>query len=128
MRPSSRQCMQQLISCGMESTSLCIVLFAMIVVRGGGSPAAGIDDQVKALTRRYEQVEAQLDRSVRYIRKTESDGGTTIEQIWCNGAGDLIKVAIERRDSSGRELTEYFAQDFENASDGMFILMSKESL
>jgi len=38
------------------------------------SRAQSTDDQVKDLMRRYEEVEGQLDRSVRYAGKTESDG------------------------------------------------------
>ncbi len=88
--------------------------------------AGSVEEQVKDLAERYKQVEDQLGRSVHYVRKTESDGATTIEQAWSNGAGDLIKVAAERIGSSGRELTEYFALDFENDYDGMFMLVRKE--
>ena len=62
----------------------------MLTFGSDASPAAGTDNQVKLLMRRYEQVEDQLARSVHYVRKTESDGGTTIEQAWFNGAHDLI--------------------------------------
>jgi hypothetical protein len=62
-----------------------------------------VDDQVKSMAQRYTQVEAQLDRSVHYIRKEASGAETTIEQAWFNGAHDLIKVVVERTDSSGRE-------------------------
>jgi hypothetical protein len=89
--------------------------------------ARSVDEQVKSLARRYTQVEDQLARSVRYVKKTESDGAPTVYQTWFNGAGDLIKVAVERTDASGRELTEYFAPDFENAFDGMFMLVRKET-
>ena len=89
--------------------------------------ASSVEEQVKDLAERYKQVEDQLGRSVHYVRKTESDGATTIEQAWSNGAGDLIKVAAERIGSSGRELTEYFALDFENDYDGMFMLVRKET-
>jgi len=70
------------------------------------------DEQVKSLAQRYTQVEAQLDRSVHYVQKTESNSATTTEQAWIDGAGDLIKVAVERTDSSGRELTEYSGDFF----------------
>src|SRR5213076_2862523 len=76
------------------------------------------------LAARYSQVEDQLDRSVRYASR--DDKGNT-EQAWFNGADDLIKLAVESRDGSKRELTEYFALDFENDYDGMFMLMRKET-
>jgi hypothetical protein len=82
-----------------------------------------VEEQVKDLAERYKQVEDQLGRSVHYIRKTEANGATTIEQAWVNGAGELIKVAVERRDSSGRELTEYLGDFFH---DPMFMLTRKE--
>ena len=50
---------------------------------------------------------------------------TTIEQAWFNGADDLIKVAVERTDPSGRELTEYFGR-FRFDYHGMFTLTRKE--
>jgi len=102
-----------------------LAVLAMMALTRSASGGDSVDDQVKRLAQRYKQVEDQLGRSIHYIRKTESNGGTTIEQAWFNGAGDLIKVAIERTDSSGRELTEYFAPDFEGAP--MFILTRKET-
>jgi len=39
----------------------------------------------------------------------------------------LIKVATERTDSSGRELTEYFERDFANYKEPTFILVRKET-
>jgi hypothetical protein len=106
-----------------------LAVLAMMALTRSASGGESVDDQVKRLAQRYKQVEDQLGRSIHYIRKTESlyDGGTTIEQAWFNGADDLIKVAVERIDSSGRELTEYFAPDFDNADDGMFILTRKET-
>jgi hypothetical protein len=88
---------------------------------------ASVDEQVKSLAQQYKQVEDQLARSIHYVRKAEADGVTTTEQAWLNGADDLIKVAVERSDQSGRELTEYFAPDFENASGGLFLLTRKET-
>jgi hypothetical protein len=85
-----------------------------------------VDEQVKELAERYKQVEDQLGRSVHYIRKTESNGATTIEQAWFNGADNLIKVAVERTDPSGRELTEYFG-DFEDYNPDRFVLVRKET-
>lgn len=104
-----------------------LAVLAMMALTRSASSGESVDDQIKRLTQRYKQVEDQLGRSIHYIRKTESlyDGGTTIEQAWFNGADDLIKVAVERTDSSGRELTEYFAPDFEGAP--MFILTRKET-
>ena len=96
----------------MKAVVVCIPLFLMLTFGSDASTAAGTDNQVKLLMRRYEQVEDQLARSVHYVRKTESDGGTTIEQAWFNGAHDLIKVAVERTGSSGRELTDYVAPTF----------------
>jgi len=122
---TSRKIIQYLISHGMKITCNCLFLFFMVLT--DASRAQSTDDQVKDLMRRYEEVEGQLDRSVRYAGKTESDGATTVEQAWYNGAGDLIKVATERTDSSGRELTEYFERDFANYKEPTFILVRKET-
>ena len=86
-----------------------------------------VEEQVKVLAARYGQVEEQLARSVRYTSKDESSGATTVRQAWFNGADDLIKVAVESRDGAKRELTEYFALNFENDYDGMFMLVRKET-
>jgi hypothetical protein len=86
-----------------------------------------VDDQVKSVAQYYAQIEAQLDRSVHHLKKEGADPETTVKQAWFNGAGDLIKVATEHRDASGRELTEYFAHDFDEAYAGMFVLTRKES-
>jgi len=98
--------------------------FAVLLMQPNASGARSVDEQVKKLTESYTQIEAQLDRSVHYLRKTEANGATTIEQAWFNGAGDLIKVAVERTDSSGRELTEYSGDFFHRE---MFMLTRKES-
>jgi hypothetical protein len=109
------------------------ILIPVLVVIGilaspcGTSGASSVEEQVKDLAECYKQVEDQLGRSVHYVRKTESNGATTIEQAWSNGAGDLIKVAAERIDSSGRELTEYFERDFDNYKEPTFILVRKET-
>jgi hypothetical protein len=85
-----------------------------------------VEEQVKMLAARYGQVEDPLARSIRYTSKDESSAATTVRQAWFNGAGDLIKLAVESRDGGKRELTEYFALDFENDYDGMFMLIRKE--
>lgn len=79
------------------------------------------------LAARYGQVEDQLTRSIRYTSKDESSGATTVKQAWFNGADDLIKLAVENRNGAQRVLTEYFALDFENDYDGMFMLIRKET-
>ena len=76
------------------------------------------------LAERYRQVEDHLARSVRYASR--DDKGDT-EQAWFNGSDDLIKLAVERRNGDERELTEYFALDFDNDYDGMFMLVRKET-
>src|SRR6266498_2476057 len=73
---------------------------------------------------RYAQVEDQLARSVRYDSRDEKGNS---EQAWFNGADDLIKLAVESHDGDVRELTEYFALDFDNDYDGMFMLVRKET-
>jgi hypothetical protein len=97
--------------------------FAVVLMPRNASCAASVDEQVKKLAERCKQIEAQLDRSVHYSRKTESNGATTLEQAWFNGADDLIKVALERTDSSGRVLTEYSGDFFHR---DMFMLTRKE--
>jgi hypothetical protein len=68
-----------------------LAVLAMTALTRSASGADSVDDQVKRLAQRYKQVEDQLGRSIHYIRKTESDSGTTIEQAWFNGADDLNK-------------------------------------
>jgi len=104
---------------------LLLSVLGMIAFARNVSGASSTDERVKELAQRYAQVEAQLSRSVHYMKKEDSDGGTTIEQAWFNGAGDLIRVAVERKNSSERELTEYFSPDFEE--NAMFILTRKET-
>jgi hypothetical protein len=96
---------------------------ATLIPAQSESTIPSIDAQVKNLAQRYNEVEAQLDRSVRYASR--DDKGNT-EQAWFNGADDLIKLAVESHDGDVRELTEYFALDFENDYDGMFMLVRKE--
>jgi hypothetical protein len=102
----------------------CFCLLLIVALGHKASSATQHDDTVKALMERYQQVEAQLDRSIRYSRKTESEGNTTVERAWYNGAGDPIKVAVERVSSAGRELTEYFSLDFDDPG-AMFVLTRK---
>jgi len=100
------------------------VIIGIIALAGSASGALSVEEQVKRLAQRYSEVEAQLDRSVRYASR--NDKGEN-EQAWFNGADDLIKLAVESRDGAQRELTEYFALDFENDYDGMFMLVRKET-
>jgi hypothetical protein len=95
----------------------------MMSLTASSTDGRSVDDQVKSLLQRYTQIEAQLNRSVHYGRKTEANGATTIERAWFNGAGDLIKIAIERTDPSARELTEWSGDFFHRE---MFMLTRKE--
>jgi len=104
-----------------------ILLFfgcALALLPRPASGAISVDEQVKRLAQRYNEVETQLDRSVRYASR--NDNGDS-EQAWFNGSDDLIKVAVESHNGAERQLTEYFALDFENDYDGMFMLMRKET-
>lgn len=103
-----------------------VLLFgwAVMIFARNGMAANSVDEQVKRLAQRYNEVEAQLDRSVRYASR--DDKGNS-EQAWFNGTDDLIKLAVESRDGVQRELTEYFALDFESDYDGMFMLVRKET-
>lgn len=101
-------------------------LLLILALEAKASAATQNDEVVKALIQQYQQVEAQLDRSVRYSRKTGPEGDTTIERAWYNGAGDPIKVAVEHIRSAGRELTEYFSLDFDDQG-AMFVLTRKET-
>ena len=78
----------------------CFCLLLIIALGDKASSATQSDDVVKALIQQYQQVEAQLDRSVRYTRKTGPEGDTTTERAWYNGAGDPIKVAVEHISSA----------------------------
>jgi hypothetical protein len=96
----------------------------MMSLTASSTDGRSVDDQVKSLLQRYTQIEAQLNRSAHYMKKEASGAETTIEQAWFNGAGDLIKVAIERTDPSGGELTECSGDFFHRE---MFMLTRKES-
>jgi hypothetical protein len=111
----------------MRKISLLLLVFGIMALARNAWAALSVEEQVKSLAQQYKQVEDQLARSVHYIRKTESGGATTIEQAWFNGANDLIKVAVERTDSSGRELTEYFTRDVDLSAEPMFVLTRKET-
>jgi hypothetical protein len=108
-------------------TALWVVVIAICALPCSPAGALSVDEQVKMLAARYGQVEDQLARSICYTSKDESSGATTVRQAWFSGSDDLIKVAVESRDGAKRELTEYFALDFENDYDGMFMLMRKET-
>jgi hypothetical protein len=83
------------------------------------------DPEIKSLIQRYTEVEAQLDRSIHYLKSENADGVTTTRQAWLNGANDLIKVAVERSGPAGRELTEYVAEEFDSYT--TFVLTRKET-
>ena len=83
------------------------------------------EEEIKHLIQRYGQIEAQLDRSIHYSKSETVDDVTTTQQAWLNGADDLMKVAVERTGPTGRELTEYVADDFELET--MFVLTRKET-
>lgn len=87
--------------------------------------ATSKDPEIKDLMRRYTEVEGQLDRAIHYLKSETVDGVTTTRQAWVNGANDLIKVAVETTSPSGRELTEYVADDFDSYT--MFVLTRKET-
>ena len=101
---------------------LCLV----VQVRQAHADRQSIDAQVKALGQRYDAIEEQLPRSVRYAKTEEVDGATVVTRAWCNGVGDPLKVAIERSSVAGRELTEYVGLGREISWDGMFIVQRKE--
>jgi hypothetical protein len=104
------------------------VAIGIVAIACNASGALSVDEQVKMLAARYSQVEDQLARSIRYTSKDESGGATTARQEWYNGAGELIKVAVERNDASGRELTEYIPHDLDSDFGwrGLFMLTRKE--
>ena len=105
------------------------VAIGIVAIACNASGALSVDEQVKMLAARYSQVEDQLARSIRYTSKDESGGATTARQEWYNGAGELIKVAVERNDASGRELTEYIPHDLDSDFGwrGLFMLTRKET-
>jgi hypothetical protein len=105
------------------------VVIGILALTGNASGTLSVDEQVKMLAERYRQVEDQLGRSIRYTSKDESGATTTVRQEWYNGAGELIKVAVERTDASGRELTEYVPYDLDSDFGwrGLFMLTRKET-
>jgi hypothetical protein len=70
------------------------VVIGILALACNASGADLMGEQVKELAQRYAQVEAQLSRSVRYMKKEDSDGGTTIEQAWLDGAGFKTPVRL----------------------------------
>jgi hypothetical protein len=87
-----------------------------------------VDQQVKYLAQRYNEIEAQLERSIHYTLTTNEAGVTRLEQAWLNGANEPIKMSIDQTGPSGRELTEYFADDLQHPySTGTFVLHRKEA-
>src|SRR6266576_269588 len=104
------------------------VVIGVVAIACKASGARSVDEQVNMLAERYRQVEDQLARSIRYTSKDESGGATTVRQEWYNGAGDQIKVSVERTDASGRELTEYIPHDLDSDFGwrGLFVLTRKE--
>ena len=53
----------------MKTVVVCVLPFLILIFQSDAAPAASTDEEVKSLILRYEQVEAQLDRSVRYSKK-----------------------------------------------------------
>ena len=108
---------------------LLLSVLGMMALARNAWAALPVDEQVKMLADRYRQVEDQLARSIRYTSKSESGGATTVRQEWYNGAEDLVKVAVERNDASGRELTEYIPHDLDSDFGwrGLFMLTRKET-
>jgi hypothetical protein len=106
---------------------LSVVVIGICALTCSEAGALTVDEQVKMLSARYGQVEDQLARSIRYTSKDDSGGTTTVRQAWFNGSDDLIKLAVESRNGARHELTEYFALDFENDYDGMFMVVRKET-
>lgn len=102
-----------------------VAVFAMMAQATDALAELSKEEEIKHLAQVYGQIEAQLDRSIHYSKSETVDGVTTIQKAWFDGANDLIKVAVERSGPSGRELTEYFAEDFEIYA--MFILTRKET-
>lgn len=103
----------------------CFVAVIAMMTPAGGMAEPSNEDQVKHLAQYYAHVEAQLDRSIHYSKSESIDGVTILRQAWLNGADDLIKVAVERTGPTGRELTEYVAEDF--GLQTMFVLTRKEA-
>src|SRR5437773_10527515 len=68
-----------------------------------------VEEQVKYLAQRYNEIEAQLDRSIHYTRTTTEAGGTRLEQARLNRAIDPMKSAIADTGPAGRQRTENIA-------------------
>ena len=110
----------------MKTIPVGVLSFIAVVTLSNVAAVGAIDDDVKVLMRRYEQVEDQLPRSVHYSKKETSGNETTVSQAWFNGAGDLIKVATETTSPGHRELTEYFSTKFDGY-EPIFLLSRKEA-
>ena len=59
---------------------------------------------MKAIGKRYNQVEEQLPRAARYVKSEENADGKTVSHAWFNAVGDLLKVATEHTGPQGKEL------------------------
>ena len=89
--------------------SLVFLLFAFDVF----GRHTNIDDQVKAIAERYNDIEMQLGRSLHYLSAIDEKAGDIREtrQAWLNEAGDPLKVSIEEKGKEDRNLTEIFFSD-----------------
>lgn len=104
---------------------LLLVTIGIALSAGDAAAELSTKQRIDRLMQVFTQTEAQLERSIHYVEKDNADGVATIQQAWFDGANNLLKVAVERSGPSGRELTEYFAGDFESYT--MFILTRKET-
>src|SRR3954465_10405350 len=90
-------------------------------------PNEFIEAQVKALGRRYNEIEEQLPRSVRYLQTQQDGNATVVKQAWFDGADDPVKVTVERTEGATRELLEYVALNSGEPYNGLFVVGRKES-
>jgi hypothetical protein len=84
--------------------------------------------QIKAISRRYGQIEAQLDRSIHYTGKETiaATGEVETRELWATATGEAVKVAVERTGAKGRLLREFFLRSDE-VQLPIFVLTRRET-
>lgn len=112
----------------MKRTLSCLFAVQIFFLAQRASCAETPQGEVNALMQRYNEVEAQLARSIHYVNKEGVEPETLVQQAWFNAAGGLLKVSTERTGAAGRELKEYFPEEPDENPKAMrmFVLIRRE--
>lgn len=105
---------------------LVALLLGCLAAPAWAAPVDDVEMHVKAISRRYNQIEAQLVRSIHYKETSADDGDTETHELWTTAAGETIKVATDRTGPKGRLLREYFL-NADEAQIPVFVLTRREA-